>query len=262
MSDHYQTLGVDKTATPEEIKRAYRKLASQHHPDKGGDTAEFQKVEEAYRTLGDPQKRAEYDNPPQSFNFQNFGGAPHNIHDIFSQMFGGGMGGFPGQHPRRNHVRMTIWVTLEDVARGGSRTVQVGSTQGQTTVEIEIPVGIEDGDNVQYGGVAPGGVDLVVQFRVNPNPDWRRNGLDLHREHRVSIWDLIVGGDTEIRTILNSTLSMRIPARTQPNTVMRIRQQGLRSRSGQQGDLYVKLVATIPNNIAPEIVEAIQKHKS
>ena len=86
MSNHYETLGVSKSATPEEIKRAYRKLASQHHPDKGGDTAKFQQVEEAYRVLSDPAQRQQYDNPqPQggfNFNFNN-SGVPPEMQDIF-----------------------------------------------------------------------------------------------------------------------------------------------------------------------------------
>ena len=95
---HYDTLGIAKTATPEEIKRAYRKLASQHHPDKGGDTAKFQQVEEAYRVLSDPQQRAQYDNPqPNNIHF-NFGHDQNiNIDEIFSRF---GFNNIFGQHPK------------------------------------------------------------------------------------------------------------------------------------------------------------------
>lgn len=251
MTDHYATLGVTKTATPDEIKRAYRKLASQHHPDKGGDTAQFQRVEEAYRVLSDPAQRQRYDNPqPQfgGFGFQQ----GQNIHDIFSQMF--------GQQPRRGHIRMTIGVDLVDVINGSTRTVQLGTAQGTNTVEIAIPRGIDDGDTVQYGGIGPGGSDLMVQFRVNPMPNWRREGINLHTEVRVSIWRLITGGEIIMTTLMGNELTVTVPPMTQPNTVMRLRAHGIQHRSGQQGDIMVRIVAQIPQTIPTEVMAAIQQH--
>jgi DnaJ-class molecular chaperone len=257
MTDHYATLGVTKTSTPDEIKRAYRKLASQHHPDKGGDTAQFQRVEEAYRVLSDPAQRQRYDSPPPNmgnFNFQ----AGQNIHDIFGQMFGGAN---PfAQQQRRSHLRMTMWIRLVDVLQGGTKTVQLGSTQGSNTVEVAIPQGIEDGDNVQYGGIAPGNQDLVIQFRITPEPNWRREHLNLHTEIRVPVWKLILGSELTVNTLANNQLTVTMPAMTQPNTVMRIRQHGIRNRDGQQGDIMVRLIAEIPANIHPEVLAAIQQH--
>lgn len=264
MQDHYATLGVAKTATADEIKRAFRRLASQHHPDKGGDTARFQEIQAAYDVLGNEEKRRAYDNPSRPFNFQDFGQGQqfNNVHDIFAQMFGGGFGGFPGgQHPRRNHVRMSLWVSFADSVRGANKTVQVGTTQGSNTVEIAVPPGIEDGDNVQYSGIAPGGMDLVVQFRVSPDPQWQRQGLNLFTERRVPVWDLILGGDLEINNVQGATFSMRIPAGTQPGTNMRVRGQGVRNQSGQQGDMFVRLQAEIPQNISQPILDAIRQHK-
>jgi len=261
MPDHYATLGVARTATQDEIKRAFRKLASQHHPDKGGDTRKFQDIQAAYDTLGDAAKRSQYDNPaPQ---FQGFpGGAQFNMGDIFSQMFGGGMGaGFPGQHPRRNHMRMSLWITLRDVATGGARQVAVGSTQGQSTIEIDIPLGINDGDMVQYGGLAPGGQDLVVEFRVHPHPQFRRDGLNLTLDHKCVVWDLILGGDTSIATLDGNQLVVTVPANTDNGTTLRLRGRGLRDRLGNTGDLLVKLHAQIPRAIAPELAEAIGQYR-
>lgn len=259
MTDYYATLGVAKTATQDEIKKAFRKLASQHHPDKGGDTAKFQQIQAAYDTLGDPDKRAAYDNPAPQFG--NFGpGAQFgNMHDIFSQMFGG-QSPF-GQHPRRNHLRMSLWVTLLDVARGGRRPVALGTATGTSTIEIEIPLGIDDGDNVQYSGIAPGGQDLVIQFRVQPDPQFRRQGLNLYTDQKVSVWDMLLGADAEIRNVEGHALTIKIPARTQPGTTLRLRQQGLRDRNGGQGDLMVKIHPEFPTNIAPEILQAIEQHR-
>jgi DnaJ-class molecular chaperone len=260
MTDHYATLGVAKTATQDEIKRAFRKLASQHHPDKGGDTQKFQEIQAAYDTLGDAAKRQQYDNPaPQ---FQGFGpGAQFgNMHDIFAHMFGG-QSPFGQQQPRRNHVRMSLWITLLDVARGGRRPVALGTQAGTSTVEIEIPLGINDGDNVQYPGIAPGGQDLVITFRIRPEPAWHRDGLNLTVDHSISVWDLILGTDITVNNILGHSLTVKVPPRCQANAVLRLRSQGLRDRRGAQGDMFVKLNARIPATLAPELVEAIEKYR-
>jgi DnaJ-class molecular chaperone len=259
MTDYYATLGVARNATQDEIKRAFRRLASQHHPDKGGDTKKFQEIQAAYDTLGDAGKRQAYDNPqPQ---FQGFGGGAQfgNMHDIFAQMFGG-QSPFGQQQPRRNHVRMSLWITLLDVARGGRRPVALGTQAGTSTVEIEIPLGINDGDNVQYSGIAPGGQDLVIQFRVQPHADFQRQGLNLATTHKVSVWTLILGGETEVQTVEGSRLVVKIAPHTQPGTTLRLRSQGLRDQSGQKGDLMALIQAEIPTTIAPEIIAAIQNH--
>ena len=260
MTDYYAALGVPRTASADEIKKAFRKLASQHHPDKGGDTAKFQAIQEAYSVLGDEQKRAEYNNPrPQ---FSGFHGHPGgvNINDIFGQMFGQQFAQ-QHQHPRRSHVRMTLWISLLDVATGGKRTVSLGTQSGVSAVEIEIPLGINDGDNVQYEGIGPGGSDLVVQFKITPDRKWQRDGLNLLQEVRIDIWNLILGGELTIDTLTGKTLSTRVPARTQPGTVLRLKAQGLRDRAGQTGDIMVRVQAQIPDNIPPEIIDAIQKHQ-
>ena len=262
MTDHYTTLGVAKTATQDEIKRAFRKLASQHHPDKGGDTAKFQEIQAAYDTLGDEAKRAEYNNPrPQFSGIPGGSGAHFNMNDIFSTMFGQGFGQQPQQRRAPAFVRMSLWIKLHDVAQGGSRPVAVGTAQGQQTIEVEIPLGINDGDSVQYQGLAPGGQDLVIQYRIHPEPHWQRDGLNLICEKTVSIWDMILGADITVNTVTGGELVTVMQARTQPRTMMRLKRQGLRDRNGNQGDILVRIMPEIPTTIAPEIIEAIQNHR-
>jgi len=256
MTDHYAALGVPRTATAAEIKQAFRKLASQHHPDKGGDTAKFQAIQAAYAVLGDEQKRAEYNNPQPQFG--GFGAGHPQFNDIFAQMFSGQFG---QQHPRRNHVRMTLYISLLDVAQGGKKAVAVGTSQGQSTVEIEVPLGLNDGDNIQYGGLAPGGQDLVITFRIHPDSSWRRDGLNITMEHSVSVWDLIMGAEITVKNILGHSLTVRVPPRCQPSAVLRLRGQGLKDRRGAQGDQFVKLNAQIPATLAPELIEAIEKYR-
>ena len=254
MTDYYATLGVPRTATADEIKQAFRRLASQHHPDKGGDTAKFQAIQEAYATLGDESKRAEYNNPrPQ---FSGFNGSV-NINDIFN-MFGHGQ--FSQRPQPRSHVRMTLTITLNDVATGGRRTVSLGTAQGISAVEIEIPRGINDGDNVHYEGIGPGGSDLVVQYRVPPDRVWQRQDLNLITETRVSIWDIILGAELHITTITGDVLSASIPPRSQPGVTLRLRGRGLANRGGNVGDILVRVQAFVPDSVAPELLAAIQAH--
>lgn len=262
MIDHYTILGVDRSATPEEIKRAYRKLASQHHPDRGGDTGRFQEIQVAYDTLSDPDRRAAYDNPaaqfgraPGGFHF-NFGG---DINDVFRNMFGQGF----AQHQQRRpqpFVRMSLWIRLTDVITGGRRPISVNTGSGSTTVEIEIPQGVEDGQSVQYTGLAPGGMDLVVQFRVQPDARWARDGLNLVTEHTVSVWKMILGGEFVIVAITGRELAATLPARTQPKTLIRLRGQGIRNAQGQVGDIIVRINAEIPATIDPDLLAAIEKY--
>lgn len=264
MTDYYKILGVDRAASPDAIKRAYRKLASLYHPDKeGGSKTKFQEVEEAYRTLSDPQKRQQYDNP-SPFGPGGFGGfrqhtTEFDLDSIFS-MFGARFhGGHPQMHRR---AQMQLWITLQDVARGGPRTISVGTQHGTHAVEIEIPQGINDGDSVQYPGIGPGGMDLIVTFRIHPNPKFSRMGQNVIMEQAVSIWDLILGAEITVSDLLNTQLQLTIPAGTQPGTTLRMRGRGIGDRSGQVGDLLVRIQAQIPDIIAPEILTAIKQNRA
>jgi DnaJ-class molecular chaperone len=258
MKNPYQTLGVDQTATPDEIKQAYRRLAAQHHPDRGGNTQTFQEIQSAYDVLSDPQRRAQIDNPAMGgmhFGAGFAGAHPFNfdtIFDIFGTRFQHG-----GFHQQRAQARMTLWVTLTDIAQGGRKTVSVGTATGTQTVEIEIPEGIEDGNTVQYGGLAPGGGDLIVQFRIHAHPGWQRQGLNLLTEQNITIWDCVLGTDVVIKDLLGNQLSLTVPARTQPGTVLRLRGRGLRQKT-HAGDLLVRVNAVVPDVIDQDLIDLIK----
>ena len=255
MTDYYSTLGVARTASADEIKKAYRKLASQHHPDKGGDTKKFQEIQAAYETLGDEKKRAGYNHPqPQ----QPFGGGPQfnqtfNFNEIFN-MFGAQF-----QHPQqRGHARMTLWITIKDVANPGARTVSMGTNTGTHNIEINIPNGIQDGDNVQFAGLGPDRQDLVITFRVHPDQSWQRNNNNVTTEHTISVWKLIAGGTINMLDIRGNRIELGIPAQTQPNSLLRARGRGLPDRNGNLGDMLVRIQAEIPRKIPEELLAAIQ----
>jgi curved DNA-binding protein len=263
MKSHYDTLGVSRDASPDDIKRAYRQKASLYHPDKeGGSKTKFQEVEEAYRTLSDPGKRQQYDNP-SPFGHSGFGGfsrheTPFDFETIFD-IFGAR---FQPPHQQMRQARMTLWVTLSDIFKGGRRTISVGTHQGTMAVEIEIPVGIGDGDAVQYSGIGPSGSDLVITFRIHPDPRFQRHGQNLIMDHSVNIWDLVIGNEVKIRDIAGNYLTLTIPPRTQPNTVMRLRERGIPNRTGAAGDLLVRLQAKIPDSIPPDLLALIEQNRT
>jgi curved DNA-binding protein len=263
MQNPYQTLGVNKDATADEIKQAYRRLASRHHPDRGGDTQTFQEIQTAYDTLSNPQRRAGYDNP-SPFGSRNFGfnfseEAPFNFENIFNAF------GAQFHHPHQQRpmqARMSLWITLEDVAQGGKKTVSVGSQQGTVTVEIEIPLGIEDGNTVQYSKTGPMGSDLLITFRIHPNPRFHRQGPNLTTDHTVILWDLILGAEISIRDLRGNTLSLTIPPRTQPGTLFRLKERGLRQRNGAVGDLFVRVLARIPEHVPESIIAVLEQERN
>ena len=256
--DHYTTLGVQRTASQDEIKQAYRRLAAKHHPDRGGNTAAFQKIQQAYDTLGNEQQRAAYDQPQSAF--QGFQGGGHfNFDEIFN-MFGARF--HTGGTRHHTQVRMSLWITLRDVAVGGTRPVAVSTHQGSGTIEIQIPTGIEDGDSVQYPNLAPGGGDLIVTFRIHPDERWQRQGQVLLKEEPISIWTLILGGSVTITTLTDERIAVTIPANTQPGTMLRVRGKGLPNRQANAGDLIIKVQAQIPTNISPAVLAAIRQEMS
>lgn len=264
--DHYQTLGVAKNATPNEIKKSYRKLASKHHPDKGGDTATFQKIEEAYRILSDPQQRQQYDNPmPQGFSGAN---GPHGFHfnmngadlnSIFEQMFNQ-----RGQtHHRQNPTyRTQVHITLDQSYNGGSQNLKLQTPTGNHAINIQIPRGVADGAQMRYDNIIPGSA-LLVDFRVQNHLKYERRGNDLYCNHSVSVLDLIVGTEFEFTTISGKTLMVKIPPKTQPYMHLKIAGEGMPTgHSSIFGDQIILLKPYIPDIIHSDITDSIMRSKS
>ena len=259
MKNHYDTLGVSKTANSDEIKQAYRKLAGKYHPDRGGDKNKFQEIQAAYGVLSDDQKRQQYDNPTTQFGGFGRHDTPFDMDAIFN-MFGARFQ--HGHQQQQRRAQMQLWITLEDVARGGARTISVGTQHGSQAVEIEIPVGINDGDSVQYPGIGPGGMDLIITYRIHPNPKWARQGQNLIVDHPVSVWDLILGCELTVKDILGNNLMLTVVPSTQPGTVLRLRGRGLTDRHAAAGDLLVRIQAQIPKDIDPELLALIEKNRT
>jgi len=137
--------------------------------------------------------------------------------------------------------------------------VSVGTPQGNIALEITIPPGIQDNENVRYPGLAPGGHDLIVNYRVHGHPDWQRHGLDLYCERPVDFWDLILGTDLLMQDIQGRDLALTVPPQTRPGTMLRGRGRGIARNGHNTGDLIVKLQATLPKDIPDEVIELLTK---
>ena len=268
---YYEILGVDNTATADDIKRAYRKLASQHHPDKGGDKAKFQEIQKAYNTLADDATRQQYDMErngmgagSREFHFQS-----GDINEIFRNFgFGGDpFNPFRHQQQRRNKdLRIEIPLPLVTTLEEQTKTIEVTTTSGEkSTLEVKIPRGVTTGTNIKYSGLGdnlfntiPRG-DLYVQFKIHGAENFAVNNIDLYSKINVNCLLAITGGKVSITGLDGKVLELTIPPGTQPGTRFRLPQQGLyQLNTAIRGDLYVEIAITVPQNLTPDAVEIIQ----
>jgi DnaJ-class molecular chaperone len=262
--DHYQTLGVAKNATPDEIKKSYRKLASKHHPDKGGDTATFQKIEEAYRILSDPQQRQQYDNPmPQGSPFGpgfSFNGGPDIFQDFMSQMF-------RQQHQQQRQrqkptFRSSVAVSLEQAYKGEDHVIRLQTPTHTHAATIQIPKGINNGDQVKFDNIIQD-ANLIVEFRVTPHLKYDRNGNDLLSNHPISVLDLITGTSFEFTTLSGKTFEVTVKPKTQPYIQLKITGQGMPMHgTNYYGDQIILLKPYIPDIIDESIINSILQSKN
>ena len=277
--DYYSILGVSKTASADEIKRAYRKLALQYHPDRNKSKEaeiKFKEVTKAYEVLSDQQKRQTYDQfgaaafesgsaggggqsrtsqyGPFSYTYTtssggqdfDFGGFSDPF-EIFEQFFGGAS---PfGNRQRRPVYSLTI--TFDDAVHGAEKQVHIdGKSQ-----RIKIPAGVDSGSRIRFG-------DYDVVVSVTADPRFQREGADIVTEEEISFAKASLGDEVDIETV-NGTVKLRIPAGTQPGTVFRLRGKGVPyiQREGH-GDHYVRVKIVVPKHLTHrqrEILEELER---
>ena len=285
MEDFYKILELNESASPDEIKAAYRRLAKVHHPDlnKGNANSEalFKKINEANDTLGDPQKRATYDQqrkfggggpgphgfsggfPGADFHF-NFGGG-HHFDDIINQFFGQGFG--RGQQVQRNRdYQFNLNITLEDAFVGKTMPVGFEVAGQQTNISVTVPAGVDTGMKLRYQGqgernvpnVPPG--DLYVTIIVSEHAVFQRHGPHLHTKLRVDAISAMLGLHQDLKSIDNTVLSVSVPAGTQSGATLRVQGHGMpvHNNARQRGDLMIHIEIEIPNNLSAQQIDMLR----
>jgi DnaJ-class molecular chaperone len=293
-TDYYKALGVDKKASPEDIKKAFRKLAVKYHPDRNPDNKaaedKFKEINEAYAVLSDPKKKEEYDTYGSSgfhkqysqedifrgFDFSNaykdMGGGGGE--DIFSRLFGGGFGrggargGFRGGPQRGGDLEMEVEIGFRDAALGAEKLIAFRRNGQREELKIKVPAGVDNGSKIRLagkGGQGEGGGpdgDLFLTMRVLPDQLFTREGGDLFVDRTIPFSAACLGTSLDVPT-LESDKRIKVPAGMQPGTKIRLKGCGIKPLgSNTKGDLYVRVAVHVPETLNSEqrkLVEELGK---
>lgn len=293
--DYYKILGVSKNATEEQIKKQFRKLANQYHPDKNpGDKSmesKFKEINEAYEVLSDKEKRQKYDNLGKSYQqYRQSGSNPSNFNwsqwytpgyrnessgfdDMFTQssmseFFEKIFGGFESEHFYDNshregkvNVEAIMNISLDDAFYGSTKTF----VYGNETIAIRIKPGTCDNLKVKLTGKAgkQGSGDLVLTFKIDDHPHLKRYGDDLETNINVDLYSAVLGNETYIN-IFDETLKIKIPAGSDNNKILKIKNKGMPKYDNPsvRGDLFIKLKIILPKNLTQEEIDLFNKLKA
>lgn len=272
VQDYYKLLGIEKNASQDEIKKAFRKLAQQYHPDKpNGDEKKFKEINEAYTVLSNPEKRKQYDTFGSAdgaqgfqggqgfggFDFSGFQGgfngqhADFDINDIFSQFFGGGM----RRTPKGQNIQVDTTLLFKESIFGTTKTISFYKKRDSKKYEvtITIPAGIEDkqalkvpGKGEPIEGGNPG--DLLVVVHVEKHPSLVKNGYHLETELKLKPTELILGTKKKIQGI-DREIEIKIPERTFPGEIFKVKGEGVQYNKHTRGDLYIVISIDIPKKL-------------
>lgn len=282
--DYYQTLGVARTADAAAIKKAYRKLAQQYHPDKnpGDKQAEekFKQITEAYAVLSDTEKRRQYDqfgaagfqqrfSQEDIFRNINVGdifGNGFGGEDLFSQLFGGAGRSHRRPRPMKGQdYSMQISIPFQVAIKGGERRIDYRNDGRVEQIKVKIPAGIEAGSKLRIsgkGGASPAGGppgDLFLNISIDPDPVFSRDGRDVLVKVAVPFSGACLGTTVDVPT-LDSTKRIKVPAGIQPGQKIRLRGFGVAASTGQPaGDLYAVIEIAVPQSPTAEQLELLQQ---
>lgn len=287
--DYYKTLGVSRTASADEIKKAFRKLARTHHPDAGGDEQKFKEINEAYEVLSDDKKRQLYDQygtANENQIPQGWGGNV-NVGDIFGGAgswseildsirrgegaFGSwDFGGFGGQPRARRgqDMNVTLNVTFDEAFQGTEKrvTVRIPGKPEPDTFTVKIPAGAVDGGRLRFrgkGGLGENGGeagDLLVTTKIAEHPYYTRDKADVVVALPVTVAEAALGAQIVVPAPDGTKVRVKVPAGTQDEAVLTIRGKGAPDvqRKGSFGDLKIKVEVKIPANMNEKQKQAME----
>lgn len=297
--DYYQVLGVSKNASKEEIRKAFKKIARENHPDAKPDdptaAEKFKKAAEAYDILGDEDKRSKYDQYGENWkHVQDGGGFPGggspfrsggpvdvDLRDIFGgggavdieSLFGGMFGGGGGrQRPRQQaqrgqDVKTVIMVPFEIAARGGEHDITLSQNGNVQRVSVKIPAGIESGKSIRLGGQGQPGAhggpagDVLVTVNVAPHPFFRREGNNLLVEVPVSISEAALGAKIDVPTIDDGIVTMTLPSGTSSGAKLRLKGKGFKNlKTKAIGDQYIVIKIQVPKELDDRSRELLEEY--
>lgn len=289
-TDYYKVLGVSRGASAEEIRKAYKKLAREYHPDRRPNdksaAERFKQIQEAHEVLSDPEKREQYDRYGSAFRGAGreptgqawtspggagpidlndlFGGGAVDLEDLFGGAFGGGFGRGPRQ-PRAmkgQDVRTTVTVPFTTAALGGSYDLHLTRDGRSETLTVKIPAGIADGGVIRLAGEGQPGVaggpagDLLVTVHVASHPYFRREGNNLFVEVPVTPTEAALGAKVDVPTLSEGNVVLTIPSGSSSGTKLRLRGKGVPDqRTKQPGDQIVTLKIVVPRELSERAKE-------
>ncbi|MDN0195930.1 MULTISPECIES: J domain-containing protein [Streptomyces] len=296
--DFYEVLGVPRTADRDEIQRAYRTLARKYHPDVNKDPQaeeRFKEINEAFSVLSDPEQRARYDRfgedfrkvpedweervgagagagsgfrwttgggPRVRYSTAGFGGEGVDVEDLFGSLFGGaGRMRVPGADQEAE-----LPLTVEEAYRGGRRTVTLAGPAGQRRYQVDVPPGTTDGQRIRLAGEggrgsgddAPAG-DLYLRVRIQPHPEFRLDGRDVHVRLPVTPWEAALGATVPVPTPSGATAKVTVPAGSSSGRRLRLRGEGMPGPRGANGDLYAELRIMVPPRLSDRERELMEE---
>ena len=282
MKNYYDILGVNEQSTSADITKAFKDLAKQHHPDRGGTQEKFQEINEAHDTLKSSQKRHDYD------SMRKFGGGtggaqhPFFNEDIFGDIFSGfGQGGdmdfnskfnFTGrngdertfrnvrQGNRSVNVRMAI--SIKEAMTSDEKTISYKLPSGREEfATVKIPAGVQHGVTFKYAGMGDDSIknvprgDLMVQMSVLDSDGYTRKGNDLYTDKTIDCFQAVRGHKIQLKTLEDSVITVNVPSGTQPGTLLMVRSKGMpiHKTIGIRGNLYVKIHVLVPQLSAADL---------
>ena len=268
MKDYYKILGVSEDASADEIKKAFRKLAVKHHPDRGGDEKKFKEANEAYDTLKNNNKRQEYDTMRKFGSSMGGQGSGFRFTSgQFDEFFGGdffeefmtGVGGRGRryrQRPRQNRdVRLSLTLSIKEVIKASERTLSFRLPSGRDeVVQIKIPAGVQSGVTFRYTNMGddtdqnlPRG-NLLIKVSVLDSDGFTRKQNDLYTDKTIDAFQAMRGCEFTIKDLEDNIVKIRVPAGTQPGSILRVKDKGMpvHETLNIRGNIYIKIHVTIP----------------